>query len=612
MKALLLYPEFSGLGFWNYKAVCRLMGARYPASPLGLITMAALLPREWELRLLDLNTAALDDADIDGADLVFIGGMLPQQPGFLRLIQRVHARGKKVVAGGPDPTSQPEIYRSADYLVLGEAECSLPAFLADLAQGAPGGIYESAKKPDLSKTLVPRFDLLKLKDYLMIGVQFSRGCPFNCEFCDIIELYGRSPRTKTSQQIVAELDTLYRLGHRGHVDFVDDNFIGHKAKAKEVLRLVKDWSEAHGHPFFFSTEASINLADDEELLGLMRDLDFRYVFVGIESADREVLRSMHKQPNLTRNVVEDLHRIYRYGIVVNGGFILGFDGETSESARQMVQVIEQGKIVMPMIGLLFALPNTQLTRRLREERRLLPDTGKLSPARDSTQVDQTTSGLNFIPQRSEAEILGDLLHVLKAAYSTRNYFDRCLSLSQTLSIHYRFQPSWRRILRYGMAFLKIVLRLGLRPSTAYYYWRNLLTVLFTRLSALETVVNLMAMYLHFHRQTQFVAGVMAQNIKMLQAGAAGTPRKDRKHEWVEKFDSAISARLDGRVTPHSEGAGPACSVTREMSKNKMNAQVGITLMACFGRLMGLSSGLSQRSTDASFRINMLHREAKDD
>ena len=523
MKALLLYPEFSALGFWNYKAVCRLVGAKYPASPLGMITLAALLPVEWELRLLDLNTATLDDADIDWADLVFIGGMLPQQSRFLRLIERVHSRGKKVVAGGPDPTSQPEVYRSADYLVLGEAECSLPPFLADLARGAPGSTYVSAEKPDVKKTPVPRFDLLELKNYLMIGVQFSRGCPFNCEFCDIIELYGRTPRTKTPQQIVTELDALYRLGHRGHVDFVDDNFIGHKVKAKEILRAVKDWSNDHGHPFFFSTEASINLADDDELLGLMQDLDFRYVFVGIESADNEVLRSMHKQPNLKRNIVEDLHRIYRHGIVVNGGFIVGFDGETSDSARKLLDVIERGKIVMPMIGLLFALPNTQLTRRLREEHRLLEDTGRLSAARESTEVDQTTTGLNFIPQRPGAEILGDFLHVLKAAYSTGNYFDRCLCLSKALEIHYRFKPVWRRKVRYGMAFLHIVVKLGLRPSTAYYFWRNLLVVLFTRISALETVVNLMAMYLHFNRQTEFVSGVMAKNIGRLQAGAARGP-----------------------------------------------------------------------------------------
>jgi len=520
MKALLLYPEFSAMGFWNYKPVCHLMGAKYPASPLGLITMACLLPAEWQLRLLDLNTTTLEDVDIDWADLVFIGGMLPQQPGFLRLIERVHSRGKKVVAGGPDPTSQPEVYRSADYLVLGEAECSLPTFLSDLARGVPGGTYQSAEKPDLAKSPVPRFDLLEFQNYLMIGVQCSRGCPFNCEFCDIIELYGRQPRTKTPQQIVTELDRLYRLGHRGHVDFVDDNFIGHKAKAKEILRAVKDWSEAHRHPFFFSTEASINFADDEELLGLMGDLDFRYVFVGIESADSEVLRSMHKATNLKRNIVEDLHRIYRHGIVVNGGFILGFDGETSASAREMAEVIERGKIVMSMIGLLFALPHTQLARRLRQEHRLLENTGRVSEARESTEVDQTTSGLNFITRRPEAEILGDFLHVLQAAYSTKNYFDRCLSLSKALRIQYRFKPSWRRKARYATAFLKILVKLGLRPPTSYYFWRNLLAVLFTRVSALETVVNLMAMYLHFGPQTEFVSGVMAKKIRLLASDSA--------------------------------------------------------------------------------------------
>ncbi len=517
MKALLLYPEFSTLGFWNYKEVCHLMGAKYPASPLGLITMAALLPAEWQLRLLDLNTTPLDDADLDWADLVFIGGMLPQQSRFLRLIERVHSRGKKVVAGGPDPTSQPEVYRSADYLVLGEAECSLPLFLADLARGAASGTYSAADKPDITKSPIPRYDLLEFKNYLMIGVQFCRGCPFDCEFCDIIELYGRNPRTKTPPQVVAELDTLYRLGHRGHVDFVDDNFIGHKGKAKEILRAVKDWSEAHGHPFFFSTEASINLADDDELLGLMRDLDFRYVFVGLESADSDVLAAMHKQPNLKRDIVADLHKIYRYGMVVNGGFILGFDGETSDSARKLVEVIERGKIVMSMVGLLFALPNTRLTRRLREEHRLLEDTGRLSAAAEATEVDQTTSGLNFITRRPRAEVLGDLLHVLKSAYSRRNYFDRCLRVSQALRIRSRFKPPWRRKVRYGLAFLKIVAKLGLRPSTAYYYWRNFLAVLFTRASSLETVVNLMAMYLHFARQTKFVSRVMVEHIEVLQA-----------------------------------------------------------------------------------------------
>jgi radical SAM superfamily enzyme YgiQ (UPF0313 family) len=516
MKALLLHPEFSPLGFWNYKEVCHLMGAKYPACPLGLITMAALLPAAWQLRLLDLNTARLEDADIDSADLVFIGGMLPQQSQFLRLIERVHARGKKVVAGGPDPTSQPEIYRAADYLVLGEAESSLPLFLADLARGVSSGTYVAAEKPDMTKSPTPRFDLLEFKNYLMVGVQFCRGCPFDCEFCDIIELYGREPRTKTPQQIVTELDTLYRLGHRGHVDFVDDNFIGHKGKAKEILRAVKEWSAQHGHPFFFSTEASLNLADDDELLGLMRDLDFRYVFVGIETADVEVLNVLHKRPNLKRDIVGDLHKIYRYGIVVNAGFILGFDGETSDSARKLVELIERGKIVMSMVGLLFALPNTRLTRRLKQEHRLLVDNGRLSAADEANQVDQTTSGLNFITRRPRVEILGDFLQVLNAAYSRRNYFDRCLSVSKALKVRPRFKPPWRRKIRYGLAFLKIVVKLGLRPATAYYYWRNFLAVLFTRVSALETVVNLMAMYLHFTRQTKFVSRVMGENIEVLQ------------------------------------------------------------------------------------------------
>ena len=516
MKALLLYPEFSELGFWNYKEVCRLMGAKYPASPLGLITMAALLPAEWELRLVDLNTTSLNDADIDWADLVFIGGMLPQQPRFLRLIERVHSRGKKVVAGGPDPTSQPEVYRSADYLVLGEAECTLAPFLTDLAQGAAGGTYTSPEKPDMTTSPVPRFDLLKLNNYLMLGVQFSRGCPFNCEFCDIIELYGRKPRTKTPQQVVTELDRLYRLGHRGHVDFVDDNFIGNKVKAKEILRAVKDWSGEHGHPFFFSTEASINLSDDEELLTLMRDLDFRYVFVGIESGDHEVLVTMQKQQNAKRNLLEALNKIQRQGIVVNGGFIVGCDGETSDSARKMVEVIERGNVVMAMVGLMYALPNTQLTRRLKQEHRLLEDTGRLNAAAEATQVDQTTTGLNFITSRPRAQVLGDFLHVLQSVYSTRNYFDRCLRVSKVLRLRPRFKAPWKIKLRHGLAFLKIVGKVGLRPSTSYYFWRNFFAVLFTRVSSIEMVVSLMAMYLHFSTQTKFSSAVTAENIKALK------------------------------------------------------------------------------------------------
>lgn len=504
MKALLICPAFSPRGFWNYKAVCELTGAKYPASPLGMITMAALLPPEWELRLVDMNTTALRDADIDWADLVFVGGMMPQQSRILALVERAHGRGKRVVVGGPDPSSRPDVYGSADYLVLGEAERSLPAFLDDLARGAAGGTYTAAERPDLNESPLPRFDLLDLGSYMMIGIQFSRGCPFGCEFCDVIKLYGRTPRTKAPHRVLAELEALYRLGYRGHVDFVDDNLIGSRTKAKEVLRAVRDWSEAHGHPFYFSTEASIDLARDPELLELMRDLDFRYVFVGIESADRDVLASAHKNQNLGRDAVEDLHTIYRYGIVVNAGFILGFDGETDLSASRMIDVIERGRVGMAMIGLLFALPGTELATRLAEQNRLLPDREPQSEDVDSTEVDQTTTGLNFVTARPRARILSDFRRVLDAAYSPRRYFDRCLSLCRVIEVRPKFKPPPARIARYGLGFLKTVIRLGLAPSTAYYFWRNLLVVLAVRPAALETVASLMAMYLHFGPQTRFV------------------------------------------------------------------------------------------------------------
>jgi radical SAM superfamily enzyme YgiQ (UPF0313 family) len=524
MKALLLYPEFSPLGFWNYKAVCQLVGAKYPASPLGMITVGALLPWEWELRLIDLNTAPLDDADIDWADLVFIGGMLPQQSRFLQLIDRVHDRGKRVVAGGPDVTSQPEVYASADYLVLGEAECSMPDFLADLERGATSGRYVPDRRPEMTESPVPRFDLLNLNSYLMIGVQFSRGCPFNCEFCDIIELYGRKPRTKPPAQVMRELDALYALGYRGHVDFVDDNFIGHKAKAKDILRAVKKWSAEHGHPFFFSTEASINVADDDELLGLMRDLDFRYLFIGIESPEDAILSATQKSQNLRRDLVADLHKIYDHGIVVNGGFILGFDDETSTCAGSMIDVIERGNIVMSMIGLLYALPNTQLTRRLQTENRLLKGFGRLSAENEATEVDQATSGLNFITKRPRAEVLDDFLHVLEQTYSTKKYFDRCLRLAKVIRVEPRFKPNWKRKLRYASAFLKCVVGLGVRPATAYLFWRNIGILLFTRISAVETAVNVMAMYLHFGPQTEFISGLTSDGVRKLGAEARGPER----------------------------------------------------------------------------------------
>lgn len=512
-KALLVYPEFSPLGFWNYKDVCRMAGAKYPAAPLGMITLAALLPQEWDIRLVDMNTAKLRDSDIDWADLVFTGGMLPQQPNILKLIERVHGRGKRVVTGGPDPTSQPELYKKSDYLVLGEAEISIVPFLADLEKGICSGVYShNGNRPDITNSPIPRFDLLNFKDYLMIGIQYSRGCPFNCEFCDVIELFGRYPRTKTSEQVIRELDRLYELGYRGHVDFVDDNFIGHKARAKAVLKSIKKWSEDHDYPFYFSTEASINLADDEDLLGLMRDLDFRYLFIGIESADEAALESSQKKQNLNRKLFDDLHKIYSYGMVVNGGFILGFDNETSETARLIADAVKNGKICMSMIGLLYALPNTQLTRRLSKENRLFEYSSTLNDG-GKHSVDQATSGLNFVTARPRNEIIKDFIYVLQDVYKRKNYFDRCLRFGRVLRTRRKHRTSFTKKMRVTRSLLKLVYRLGLRPATFYYFWRNMAVIVFTRPSSTEEVANLMAMYIHFRKQTKYIVNLMSRNIR---------------------------------------------------------------------------------------------------
>jgi len=500
-KILLVYPEFSPYGFWNYKEICRLVGAQYPAAPLGLITLAALLPNSWQMKLVDTNTAPLTDRDIDEADLVFIGGMLPQQADFLKLMDRVHSRGKKVVAGGPDPTSQPTVYEKADFLVLGEVENSIQTFLSDLSAGAKKGVYQPEEvRPDMTTSPVPRFDLLDFDAYLMVGIQVTRGCPFNCEFCDIIELYGRTPRLKAPEQLVAELETLYRLGYRGHVDFVDDNFIGNKRESKTILAAVRDWSKAHRYPFCFSTEASINLADDAELLGLMRDADFRYVFIGIESSDEEVLASANKKANLGRELFQDIRKIHDYGIVVNGGFIIGFDNETSDSVKGIADIIERGRVCMAMIGLLYALPGTQLTRRLVREGRFVESANTLD-LDDDTAIDQTTSGLNFTTKRPRSEISEDYEYVLQKVYACRAYFDRCLHLGLNLKRKAKHRPSWREKRRAALGFAKLFVKLGCRRATAFYFWRNILILLFRRPASLEETVNLMALYLHFRKQT---------------------------------------------------------------------------------------------------------------
>src|ERR1700676_1800111 len=381
-RVLMIYPKFVPNSFWNYAEACELVGAKYPAAPLILITVAAMLPKHWDIRLVNRNTEPLTDADLDWADLVMIGGMLNQQPDFIYLIDLAHLHGKPVCVGGPDVSSSPHLYADADFQVIGEAEHIMADFIAAWESGERKGVFIAEKfKIDVTQSPMPRYDLIKFDHYLFVGVQYSRGCPFTCEFCDIIELYGRVPRTKTNDQILAELQALYDHGYRGHVDFVDDNFIGNKKNLRTLMPRLKAWLEERDYPFEFSTEASINIADDEELLQAMKDANFFAIFVGIESPDPETLVQMKKKQNTRRNIAECIHKIYGYGIFITAGFIVGFDTEKVSMGQAMIDFIEETNIPVCMVGLLYALPGTQLTRRLAEE-------GRLHKGHDLIKVEQ--------------------------------------------------------------------------------------------------------------------------------------------------------------------------------------------------------------------------------
>lgn len=520
MRCLLVYPEFTLRSFWNLKATCELTGAKYPATPLGLITVAAMLPGDWEIRLVDCNVEPLTDDDLSWADLVFTGGMLPQQASTLRIVVRAQSLGKKVVVGGPDATSSPHIYQSADHLVLGEAELTLPPWLADYQTGCAQARYEpGTERADLTKSPLPRFDLLKLDRYLFPGVQFARGCPFLCEFCDIIELFGRVPRLKTPEQLLRELDALYELGHRGLVDVVDDNFIGNKRDVKKFLPQLIAWQETHGYPFEFATEASINLADDDELLSLMQRANFATVFVGIESPDEQTLRHTRKAQNTRRKLADSLKKIYSYGMWASVGYIVGFDAERGSVAPGVIGLIEASATPIAMVGLLYALPGTELTRRLEREGRLSDQFDRIDDCFDGG--DQCTTGLNFETVRPRLEILRDYRRIVDEIYRPEPYFQRVRSVAESLDCSQKklklsLWHSWRDLK--GM--LKIVSQLGIQAPYRRLFWSNLIALLRTNPLALRYGINLMAFYLHFGPFSRYVVGRIDEAIEQEESRCA--------------------------------------------------------------------------------------------
>ncbi len=514
-NVLLVVPRFNAHSFWSFEATLQALGAKCFAAPLGMITVAALLPPEWTPRLVDRNVEELREADIDCADLVLTGGMLPQQVDTLRIIRMARRRNKMVVVGGPDVTCSPHVYEEADFRVLGEAEEVMPELVTALRAGAERGTFRATRFPDLARSPVPRFDLLRFDQYFNIGVQLSRGCPYRCEFCNVIELNGRAPRLKTPGQILRELDALYALGYRGHVDFVDDNFVGSPRAVKPVLTELTRWLEAHSYPFEFSTEVSLNVEADDELLQLMRRANFFACFVGIETPDPTELRNAHKTQNLGRSVPESVARIVRAGMFVMAGFIIGFDGEGDRVSEGLIACIEDAAIPICMVGLLYALPNTQLARRLSAEGRLHADSDRIGV----DDADQCTSGLNFATRRPRRDALGDYQRVLAAIYAPSSYFGRVRQMTRALDrSSHRLRVSWGARLLDMRTLGRVIWRLGVRdPESRVEWWRTFLDCLAHNPRAFKAGLTMSAFFLHLKAFAAFMRAQIDERLATIAA-----------------------------------------------------------------------------------------------
>ena len=487
MKVLLVNPEYP-ITYWSFRHALSFEGKRSAFPPLGLTTISAMLPPTWERRLVDLNVRPLKPADIKWADIVLVTAMLVQKESLLKVIAQCKAKGKRVVVGGPFITSAIEKIPGIDHIFLGEAETTLPTFIEDLQRGEAKPIYQAAERPSLYATPVPDFGLADLKRYSMMGVQYSRGCPFQCEFCDIIEIYGRVPRTKTPDQMLAELDALVSVGWRGTVFIVDDNFIGNKRNVKQLLPRLAEWQEKNGHPFSFITEASVNLADDDELLAGMKQAGFRRVFLGIETPEEEGLRSALKTQNIGCDLLESVKKIQGYGMEVMAGFIVGFDTDKDDIFQRQINFIRDSAIPLAMVGLLNALPSTQLWRRLEREGRLLGE----------SSGNNTNGELNFVPAMDADRLLEGYRSILRTIYRPSEYYRRTLECLKRISVAGPEQTS-HTFVSGIVAFARIVLRLGIIDHDRREFWSFVRHVVANHREMFADSMRLAAMGYHFRR-----------------------------------------------------------------------------------------------------------------
>ena len=493
INALLVFPQFPET-YWSFKYALSFLGKSAAQPPLGLMTVAALLPDHWQKRLVDTNVEPLRNRDLEWADVVLLSGMHIQRDALLAIVERCRARGLRTVVGGPIASSVAAAGLKAEHVVIGEAESLIADLAQDLEEGTAKPVYHADQRPEMESSPLPDLSLIKMNRYSTMTVQYSRGCPFNCEFCDIIEIYGRRPRTKAVAQVLAELDQLRAAGWRESVFIVDDNFIGNKTRAKELCVALAEWRRQFKTNFDFSTEASLNLADDPELMRLMKEAGFKSVFLGIETPDVSGLIASNKLQNTRRSLLESVATIQSFGMQVMGGFILGFDTDNVDIFDRMVDFIEKSGIPIAMVGLLQAMPGTQLFRRLWKEGRIL----------DAGHGDNTGDHLNFLPHMDATRLVAGYRSVLQRIYNCDAYYKRVkLYLSRT-------QPkpgersSKQRWLTHGnaRAFVTSILRQGVFGRQRWSYWKFLMTVAIRYRRCFGAAMTLAVMGYHFQVMTR--------------------------------------------------------------------------------------------------------------
>ncbi len=529
MKVLLIYPVFPKT-FWSYDKILELVNRQVLLPPLGLITVAAILPQDWNFTLVDRNVREVTEAEWESADLVIISAMIVHKSDLIYQVKAAKQRGKLVAVGGPYPTSVPQdaLDAGADFLILDEGEMTLPLFLEALQRGETSGVFRSEEKPNITLTPIPRYDLLDLSAYDSMSVQFSRGCPFQCEFCDIITLYGRKPRTKLPSQLLQELDCLYKLGWRRGIFMVDDNFIGNKRNVKLLLKELKVWQAEHRYPFRFNTEASIDLAADEELMDLMLQCNFDAVFLGIETPDEDSLKLTKKFQNTRSSLSDSIDKVMRVGLRPMAGFIIGFDGEKQGAGERVIQFVEQAAIPTAMFGMLQALPNTALWNRLETENRLLIDSKQ--------DINQTTL-INFIPTRPIEEIAQEFITTFWTLYEPERYLDRVYRCFLKLAPSPCKAPFKTPELSDLKAIAIVFWRQGFKRQTRWKFWHHLFGILKHNPGVWEHYLTICAHNEHFLEYRQAVREqIEAQLAEYIALRSA-------------KLDTQIEEKTDVELSP---------------------------------------------------------------